>query len=60
MECAKAYALLNGRSYVIPDDVKAVRYSVLRHRISLSFSALADNISVEEIIDAIVGAVKTP
>lgn len=60
MECAKAYALLNGRSYVIPDDVKAVRYSVLRHRISLSFSAIADNISVEEIIDAIVGAVKTP
>lgn len=60
MECAKAYALLNGRTYVIPDDVKAVRYGVLRHRISLSFSALADNISVEAIIDAIVGAVQTP
>lgn len=60
MECAKAYALLNGRTYVIPDDIKAVRYGVLRHRISLSFSAIADNVSVEAIIDAIVGAIQTP
>ena len=60
MECAKALALINGRNYVTPDDVKALKYSVLRHRISLNFSALADNVSIEEIIDAIVGAIKTP
>lgn len=60
LECAKAVALINGRTHVIPDDVKYLRYSILRHRISLSFSALADNVTVEQIIDAIVGAIQTP
>lgn len=60
MECSKAIALLNGRSYVIPDDVKYLRYGILRHRISLNFSAQADNVSVEQIIDAIVGAIQVP
>lgn len=60
MECSKALALINGRTYVTPDDVKALRYSILRHRISLNFSAVADNVSIEQIIDAIVGAIQTP
>ncbi len=60
METAKAVALINGRRYCVPDDVKALRYSVLRHRIMLTFAAVADDIQVEHIIDAIVGAVKTP
>ena len=60
MESAKAVALTNGRRYCVPDDVKALRYSVLRHRIMLTFAAVADDIKVEQIIDAIVGAVKTP
>lgn len=60
MQCAKALALINGRNYVIPEDIKELRYNVLRHRISLNFSALADNVSVEQIIDAIFGAVPTP
>lgn len=60
METAKAVALINGRRYCVPDDVKALRYSVLRHRIMLTFAAVADDIKVEHIIDAIVGAVKTP
>lgn len=60
MDVAKAVALINGRGYVIPDDVKLLRYSVLRHRISLSFAAMADNVNVETIIDAIFGAVPTP
>lgn len=60
METAKAVALINGRKYCVPDDVKALRYSVLRHRIMLTFAAVADDIKVEQIIDAIVGAVKTP
>lgn len=60
MDVAKAVALINGRGYVIPDDVKLLKYSVLRHRISLSFSAMADNVNVETIIDAIFGAVPTP
>ena len=60
MECSKAVALLNGRDYVTPDDVKSLKYSILRHRISLSFAAMADNIKVEQIIDAIFEAIKTP
>ena len=60
MQCAKALALINGRTHVIPEDIKELRYSILRHRISLNFSAVADNVSVEQIIDAIFGAVPTP
>lgn len=60
MESAKALALLNGRSFVLPDDIKNMSYSVLRHRIELSYSAIADDIKVETIIDAILGAIKTP
>lgn len=60
MNCAKAQALINNRDYVTPDDVKNLRYAVLRHRISLNFAALADNVQPEEIIDAIFGVIKTP
>ena len=60
MQCSKALALINGRSHVIPEDIKELRYSILRHRISLNFSAIADNVSIEQIIDAILGAIPTP
>ena len=60
LKCSKALALLNGRNHVITEDIKELRYTVLRHRISLNFSALADNIEVEQIIDAIFGAIPTP
>lgn len=60
MNAAKAVALMCGRAYCIPDDVKCMRYSVLRHRIGLTFAAIADEVSEETIIDAIVGAVNAP
>lgn len=60
MDVAKAVALVNGRVYCTPDDVKTMSYSILRHRIGLNFSAIADGIKEETIIDAILGAVKTP
>ena len=60
MQCSKALALINGRTHVIPEDIKELRYSVLRHRISLNFSAVADNVTVEQIIDSIFGAIPTP
>ena len=60
MEVAKAVALTNGRTYCTPDDVKAMRYSVLGHRIMLNFAALADGIQEETIVDAIIGSVMTP
>ena len=60
MEGAKAVALINGRNYVTPDDVKALKYNVLRHRIELNYTAIADEIEIEKIIDAIIGAIQTP
>jgi MoxR-like ATPase len=60
LKMAKAAALMQGRTYVTPEDVKLVRHQVLRHRIGLNYSAVADNISVEQVIDGIVNSVKTP
>lgn len=59
-QVAKALALINGRDYVIPEDVKQMRYSVLRHRIILNFEAVADQVHSEAIIDAIFNAVTVP
>ena len=60
MEAGKALALINGRTYVTPDDIKSLSYSILRHRISLNFEAIADEVQVETIIDAIIGSIKAP
>jgi MoxR-like ATPase len=60
LKMAKASALMHGRTYVTPDDVKMVRHQVLRHRIGLNYSAVADNVTVEQVIDGIVNSVKTP
>lgn len=57
---AKAVALINGRNYATPDDCKALIHSILRHRLTLNYSAVVDGVSVEQIIDALVGAVNTP
>ena len=51
---------LAGRAYVIPDDIKAVRYSVLRHRLVRTFDALANNVPPEQLVDAVFDAVPTP
>lgn len=60
MEVSKAIALLNGRDFVIPEDIKKMIYSVLRHRITLNYAAVADNIISEKIINQILGAIPTP
>lgn len=60
MEAGKALALMNGRTYVTPDDIMSLRHGILRHRITLSFEAIADDIDVEAIIDAIIGVIKAP
>ncbi len=57
---AKAYALLNGRGYVMPEDVQAVTYEVLRHRILLSYEAEAEEITSENIIEKILDRVRVP
>jgi len=60
MRVGQAHALLNGRSFVTPDDVRAMRYGVLRHRLVLTFDALAGGIKPEQIIDAVFHAVPMP
>lgn len=59
-EVAKAHALMEGRNFVVPDDVKAMRQPVLRHRLVRSWDAVADNVSVDGLIDAVFGAVPVP
>jgi len=60
MRVAQSVALQDGRSHVTPDDVRALAYSVLRHRIVRTFDALADNVSPESLIDAVFAAVPVP
>ena len=57
---AKAYAFIKRRGYVIPEDVRAVCYEVLRHRIGLSYEAEAENVTPEEIISQVINAVIVP
>lgn len=57
---AKAYAFIKRRGYVIPEDVRAVCYDVLRHRVGLTYEAEAENVTSEEIISEILNAVEVP
>ena len=57
---SKCYAFLKHRGYVIPEDVRAVIYDVLRHRIGLTYEAEAENITSEEIITQIINEVEVP
>ena len=52
--------LLKKKSYVLPEDVRAVCHDVLRHRIGLTYEAEAENISSEEIISEILNSVEVP
>ena len=56
----QAYALLSGRDYVVPEDIKAFVHEVMRHRIMLTFEALADGVSTDQVIDSVVKAVPVP
>lgn len=57
---ARAYAFIKRRGYVVPEDVRAVCYDVLRHRIGLSYEAEATNLTSEEVITEILNAVEVP
>ena len=57
---AKAYAFLKNRHFVIPDDIKAVAPDVLRHRILLNYHAEAENVSADDVVHTILGAVAAP
>jgi len=57
---ARAYAFLQGRAYVTPQDIKSVAPNVLRHRIILSYEAEAEDITTEQVIAAIFDTVEVP
>ena len=57
---ARAYAFIHRRGYVVPEDVRAVCYDVLRHRIGLTYEAEANNMTTEDIITEILNAVQVP
>ena len=53
-KCARVHAWLDGRAQVLPDDVRAICHSVLRHRLKLSYDASADGVSANDVIDEIL------
>jgi MoxR-like ATPase len=59
-KAAKAYAFIKRRGYVIPEDVRAVCFDVLRHRIGLTYEAEAENLNTEDIIAGILDSVEVP
>ena len=59
-QAAKAYAFLNGRGYVTPEDIKAIGLDVLRHRVLLTYEAEAENVTSDQIVKQIFDAVDVP
>jgi len=57
---ARSYAFIKRRGYVIPEDIRAVCFDVLRHRIGLTYEAEARNLTSEEIISEILNKVEVP
>lgn len=57
---SKAYAFLKHRHFVTPDDVKAIAFAILRHRITLTYDAEAENIKADEVIRIILNTVPAP
>jgi MoxR-like ATPase len=57
---AKAHALLAGRPAPKPDDVRRVAHPVLRHRVLLNYAAETDGVTVERVIDEVLGLVRPP
>ena len=57
---AKALAFLRGRDYALPQDVRDLCLDVLRHRVVLSYEALADNVSADSILNHVIGTIPVP
>jgi MoxR-like ATPase len=60
IHAGRALALLRGRGYVLPEDVESLAHDVLRHRLVLTYEALADEIDADTILDRVIAAVKAP
>ncbi len=59
-KCSRTHAWLNNRDYVDPEDVRAIVHDVLRHRLMLSYQAQGDNVSADNVVDALVEQVALP
>ena len=59
-KAARAYAFIQHRGFVVPEDVRAVAHDVLRHRIGLSYEAEASSVTSEEIVSKIINKVEVP
>ncbi|MEO3788982.1 AAA family ATPase [Nonomuraea sp. B10E15] len=60
LSAARALALLRGRDYVLPEDVRDLAHDVMAHRLVLSFDALADGVAPRQIVDRVLAAVPLP
>ncbi|MBT5028328.1 MAG: MoxR family ATPase, partial [Nitrospina sp.] len=58
--CAKAYAFLQRRGYVVPHDIKSIGLDILRHRVILSYEAEAENVTPDDIIKKIFDTLEVP
>lgn len=58
--CAKAKAVMEGRGYVLPEDITFVARDVLRHRVLVTYEAEADHVTSDDIIDELLSQVKAP
>jgi MoxR-like ATPase len=59
-QAARAHAYLRGRAFVVPEDVKAMAFDVLRHRVLLTFEAEAEDMDTDRVIAKILEAVGVP
>ncbi|MBA3761372.1 MAG: AAA family ATPase [Gemmatimonadales bacterium] len=59
-QAARAHAFLRERAYVVPEDVRALAPDVLRHRIVLTFEAEAEDVSTDDVVTRVLGALKVP
>ncbi len=60
LRCSRIHAMMNGRSFVVPEDVKAVAQNVLRHRLVLSYEAESEELHVDEVLQHLLTAVPVP
>jgi MoxR-like ATPase len=58
--CAKAYAFLQRRAYVVPHDIKSIGLDVLRHRVILSYEAEAENVTPDDVVKKIFDTLEVP
>ena len=58
--CARAHAWLAGRDFVAPEDIQAVAYDVLRHRVILHFEAEAEGVTPDQVVGELIARIAVP